>query len=93
MNKSEMMWYVGNRVWVTYNAGGSDRPHNVSQNGTLKHYLDDANPNAKKVCLIVPSKIRDGAEKDKVPYTSCTVLNYEDIVSVEPYVELKGKKA
>jgi hypothetical protein len=72
---------------VTYDVGGKGQPHRVSQHGVLRYYLDDPESTAEKICLVVPSKIRDGAEKDKVPYTSCSILHCDDIVSIKPYVK------
>jgi len=95
MNKDEVLQHLGEDMSVTYDVGDAVQPHRVSQHGVLRHYLDDPESTAGKICLVVPSKIRDGAEKDKVPYTSCSILHYDDIVSIKPYMapEPKPKKA
>jgi hypothetical protein len=87
MNKDEVLQRLGEDVKVTYDVGDKGQPHVVSQHGFLKHYLDDPGSNAGKVCLLaMQGKIRVDTGKDKVPYTSCSILHYEDIVSIEPYV-------
>lgn len=87
MEKSEVLKHLGEKVRATYDVGDKGQPHIVSQNGVFRHYLDDPESTTGKICLVVPSKIRDGAEKDKVPYMSCSILYYKDIVSIEPFVE------
>jgi len=81
--KREFSRNIGNDVRVTYDVGTASSPHHVTQRGILKYYLDDPS-SIDKVCLIVPGKIRDGASSERVQHLSCTVLHYENIVSVTP---------
>lgn len=88
MEKSEVLEHLDKLVRVTYDVGDKRQPHPVSQRGVLKHYLDDPASTTGKICLLAMSgKIRTSTDKDKVPYTSCSILHYEDIVSIEPFVE------
>lgn len=87
MKKDEVLKHLDGDMTVTYNVGDKSQPHVVSQHGFLRHYLDDPGSNAGKVCLLAAQgKIRVDTGKDKVPYTSCSILHFEDIVSIEPYV-------